>query len=759
MVAKGGLFLSTKKDETKPTQKKRNPKTSKPKTTKKTTLTNLDNVDFTFALDIGTRSVVGILGINDANCFQVVDYAQRFHKERAMRDGQIEDIEAVAQVIGEVKEELESRHSTTLQKVCIAAAGRTLITKKAFYEQDLDPSEEITPKLLHAMEYCALGIAQAEFQQQESSEKTPASFYCVGYSVNHYQLDGYQSTTILGHRGKKASVSLIAAFLPQIVVQNLYAVTNKNNLTVENLTLEPIAAMNVMVPPDIRLLNIALVDIGAGTSDIAISKNGSIIAYDMVTTAGDEITEAIMQQCLTDFETAEQIKLELCSENTKIQFTDILGIEHKESRVKILKNLSDSIEQLGNSIVQRILKVNEGSPKAIFLAGGGCQIPGLNQVISEKIDLPLAHIAIAGKQPLKHITLCTEELQSPEYITPIGIGALSSIYKGCDFFSIHLNGKKIMLLSHQEPKVLDALLLSSIKPQNLIGMSSRSLIYYVNGQRFIVKGKNSVPGELYVNGVIASIDTKIKQGDKITVKEAIDGDTPILNIQTLSTEPQFTTNITVDDLLVSIPPNFIKNGELLEPEYIVQSMDHLETMPITLKDVFTFLEHEPEPSQILTINGSVANSNSYIEQGAIICTDQSKMDIETNLMEQLESTQNPEDIPIEHPHSSSNVQPEEATADVSETPLTVPVEQTPEDQPSENSEPSAGSLGIEVCINEKWYTVYPKTGNQVFFFDLLNFVDIDPQKPKGNIVLKLNGEDAAYTAWIHNGDIAEIRWD
>ena len=78
-------------------------------------------------------------------------------------------------------------------------------------------------------------------------------------------------------------------------------------LTVENLTLEPIAAINVVVPEDIRLLNIALVDIGAGTSDIAISKDGSIIAYDMVTTAGDEITEAIMQKCLCNFENAEKI--------------------------------------------------------------------------------------------------------------------------------------------------------------------------------------------------------------------------------------------------------------------------------------------------------------------------------------------------------------------------------------------------------------------------------------------------------------------
>ena len=114
---------------------------------------------------------------------------------------------------------------------------------------------------------------------------------------------------MLGHKGKKASVELIAAFLPSLVVESLYTVTDMNGLEVASLTLEPIAAMNVIIPPEVRLINIALVDIGAGTTDIAISQQGSIVAYAMATIAGDEITEEIIQKYLVDFETAEQIKV------------------------------------------------------------------------------------------------------------------------------------------------------------------------------------------------------------------------------------------------------------------------------------------------------------------------------------------------------------------------------------------------------------------------------------------------------------------
>ena len=62
-----------------------------------------------------------------------------------------------------------------------------------------------------------------------------------------------------------------------MVREGLYAATDKTGLKVKSMTLEPIAAMNVIIPPEIRLINIALVDIGAGTSDIAIARDGAIV--------------------------------------------------------------------------------------------------------------------------------------------------------------------------------------------------------------------------------------------------------------------------------------------------------------------------------------------------------------------------------------------------------------------------------------------------------------------------------------------------
>lgn len=97
-----------------------------------------------------------------------------------------------------------------------------------------------------------------------------------------YQLNGYDINNLEGHKASKISVELIATFLPEEVVDGLYEAVEYAGLNVASLTLEPIAAMNIAIPEQYRLLNIGLVDVGAGTSDICLTKDGCIIAYGMI---------------------------------------------------------------------------------------------------------------------------------------------------------------------------------------------------------------------------------------------------------------------------------------------------------------------------------------------------------------------------------------------------------------------------------------------------------------------------------------------
>ena len=145
------------------------------------------------------------------------------------------------------------------------------------------------------------------------------------------------------------------------------------------LTLEPIAAINVLIPPTMRRLNVALVDIGAGTSDIALTDSGTVIAYGMVPIAGDEITEAISDYLLLDFPLAEEAKRKLIHHEV-ITVKDILGFETDISKEEVIEHIKPALERLADSISQEILSLNNNqSPKAVMLVGGGSQTPLLTR--------------------------------------------------------------------------------------------------------------------------------------------------------------------------------------------------------------------------------------------------------------------------------------------------------------------------------------------------------------------------------------------
>ncbi len=624
-----------------------------------------------FALDIGTRSVVGMIGSKENDTYKVLDYEQAFHKIRAMRDGQIEDIELVCRAVNQVKSALEARVGYTLERTSIAAAGRALKTSKATAQQEIPEDTPITTETIRSIEYHAISAAQENFSSELSQKEDSQSFSCVGYSVSGYWLDGYPISNLHGHKGKSVRAEIIAAFLPFTVMRSLYEVTSRCGLEVENMTLEPIAAINAIVPKDIRLLNIAIADIGAGTTDIAISKNGSIIAYDMVTTAGDEVTEALMKHYLVDFDTGERIKRSLSNPTGEISFFDILGTQYRLCAEEILEVIYPALSELCASIAKSIVKLNEGSPVAVFLIGGGSQIPGLCKILSEKLEIPENRVALGGLNPYKNIELCSDALLSPEFVTPIGIGAISLLYHGMDFFAITVNEKRIMLLDSNHITVLDALLLAGIKATSLMGVSPRPLIYYLNGEKKTERGIPAVAGELYRNGQPASIETPIQRGDALIAIPAKNGISPKIRVADLLENTKTDTEVTV-------------NGTFAESSYLIQSMD----------EVFLTTKVQSSPQ-----------------------TSEEK--------EEAPPSPSPEQDPVSE---------------------------------SAKEEKKKDDATISVCLNEKWITLSYQPKQPPCFFDLLNYSDIDPEHPQGNLLLKLNGEDASFVTVLKDGDYAQIGW-
>src|SRR5699024_7168341 len=114
-------------------------------------------------------------------------------------------------------------------------------------------------------------VQQAQLQLVKENNNQFSHYHCVGFSVLHYYLDGDRIGSLVDQIGNEATVEIIATFLPKVVIESLLAALERSGLIMEALTLEPIAAIHVLIPTSMRRLNVALIDIGAGTSDIAIS--------------------------------------------------------------------------------------------------------------------------------------------------------------------------------------------------------------------------------------------------------------------------------------------------------------------------------------------------------------------------------------------------------------------------------------------------------------------------------------------------------
>lgn len=472
--------------------------------------------DVIFALDIGTRTVVGVLAERTPQGCRVIDMVTAVHENRSMADGQIEDIESVSRDIKKVKRELEARQKIALKHACIAAAGRALKTLRASWEYKLPKDKIITAEALKATELDAVRRTCESFTKENDN----ASFYCVGHSVISRSLDGFKVQKPEGHRGERLTTDIIGAFLPAYVVESLCTAVNNAGLEVSRLTLEPIAAMSAVIPPELRLINIALCDIGAGTSDVAISRDGSVIAYGMATTAGDEITEMIMKELLVDFNTAELLKT---SSEKEISYKNILLMDCKATHEQIMKLIAPAARELAKVIASEIISANAKPPQAVFLVGGGSKLEGLAELVAEELNVDVSRIVSGRRELLRGIIAPEGMILGAEHTTPLGIAISSGEGVSYDFTTVTVNGRKLRALDTARLTVFELLSFAKIKPEEMMAPAGKTINITVSGEKITLRGEPAKPSEIIVNGEPASLNTVVTKGDEVTIIPAQKG--------------------------------------------------------------------------------------------------------------------------------------------------------------------------------------------------------------------------------------------
>lgn len=671
------------------------PKKTAPRRTKK------QQGDVIFALDIGTRTVVGVLAEKTQDGYKLIDMETQAHESRSMTDGQIEDIDAVAAVVKSVKAALERRQLIKLQRVCVAAAGRALRTLRHSCAHDVSSKRVISAADIREAELEAVRSAEEAFTEENST----TSFYCVGHSVISLELDGYKVSKPEGHRGNSLVTEVIAAFLPAYVVESLCAAVDLAGLETAGLTLEPIAAINAVVPKELRLINIVMCDIGAGTSDVAASRDGSITAYGMATIAGDEMTEALMKQLLVDFNEAERIKT---SPDPQTEYTDILFTHHTITAEQVAELIRPAEEELAHTICEEILAANGGAPQAVFLVGGGSKLPGLPELVADGLGLPAQRVAVGSREMIRGITAPKSVELGTEHATPVGIAITASEGVKYDFTTITLNGRKIRALDTRRLTAFELCSLAGIKPEQLLARSGKSLSYTADGERIVLRGTHSTPCEISLNGKECSLNSQVRKGDEVNVVPAVPGEDA---------------------------------AALLSDQYDMAGMSLL-TVTLDGRQI-TAGDH-------ILVNGTPTAQDADIENGAVLR--RIRLDTLGALLAQ-------EGLPAEGARVNGESQPPEYTLRdgdvITSAPEESPVEVSPEPEETPTEPPAQGSAedGVPIMFNGMPAVFPMEPGRQPVFLDILAAFSDDPTGLlAGSSTVMINGKLARLDEVIHPGD-------
>jgi len=674
-----------------------------------------------FGLDIGTRSVVGTVGYRQGEKFIVVAQRVKEHDTRAMLDGQIHDIQKVGETINYIKNELEAAVDEKLEGVCIAAAGRNLCTVNTHVESDIDNREVIAEDIYNLV---SAGVEKAYEEFTSSNhEDEDIKFYCVGHSVIRYYLNGNMMGNLEGHKARNIGIDLIATFLPDEVVDSLYKSVEIAGLRVDSLTLEPIAAIGLAIPERFRMLNLALIDVGAGTSDISVTNDGSILAFGMIPMAGDALTEDIAKACLVDFTEAERIKRE-SDYKDEIDYLDIMLLPQKIKSEEIRKITQKTIDIMARDAATKIKELNGGkSVSACFIVGGGGKMSGYAEAVAKELSIAPERVALRGEEVMQNIVFNEDIKKDSLLVTPIGI-CLNYYEQSNNFIFVSFNGSRIKMYDNNNLTVGDVAMQAHFPNESLFPKRGEALEFTFNGKKRMQRGTPGEAATVYVNEEEATINTTVRANDVIRVAESTKGEPGRVSLEDFD-ELNESLTVLVNGSRVRVPKFASVNGTMQSKFYEIKAGDEINILNYyTVRQIADFMDVLLDPKMNIYVNNNLSDENTYVYDNFTVNWTLETLTSERDLYENKESF---DDLA------------EDETLEVDDT------------------ETKSIVHNIIVMVNGSQVNLTGKSSYvYVDVFDAINF-NIADSKGR-SIVTKLNGREAQYMENINSGDVIEIYW-
>lgn len=392
-----------------------------------------DKPNLFLVLDIGTEFVKALACEAQGN-ITVVRGAGKIHQSLGdMQSGAVMDIGGVIENCGKAIEQATQIASGYPKEVIIGIAGELVkgVTSRNTYVRN-EPHTKIDlaelKNIIHKVQWKSFEETRSQLAYETGYNEIDIKL--VNSAIVDVRIDGYRVTNPIGFQGKEVQISIFNAFAPLIHYGALQTIAAELDLNLLTITAEPYAVARCLENENADPINAIFIDIGGGTTDIAVVRNGTLEGTKMFTLGGRAFTKRIASHLNISFNEAEEIKLAYSLSKLEKQSEKIVR-EAMESDAEVwLSGITFTLSEFHNLDLL---------PSKIFLCGGGCKLPEIKEALETKTwarELPFSRppeITVLYPKQIEAVRDATKLLNNPEDITPlalanVGLGLVNEEY-------------------------------------------------------------------------------------------------------------------------------------------------------------------------------------------------------------------------------------------------------------------------------------------------------------------------------------------
>jgi cell division protein FtsA len=376
------------------------------------------------SLDIGTEFVKAMIFRIEDGKGVVVGTGRQRQRLGDMHGGTVTDIAGVVENCSKALDRAEEMAGVVADECIIGIAGELVkgTTTTVHYER-LKPETKIDlselKNIVNKVQWKAFDATREQLAWETGYDAIDVKL--VNASIVDVKIDNYRVTNPVGFQGKDVSIGIFNAFAPMVHLGALQTVAADLGLDLISIAAEPYAVARSVGVDEAGEFNAIFIDIGGGTSDIAVVRNGGLEGTKMFAIGGRSFTRRLSQVLNVPFAKAEEIK---------IAYSGGLLEEESEKKVKEALELDSEVWLSGVELSLSEFSDIDLLPSRILLCGGGAALPEIKKALETKEwykDLPFAkkpNISFIKPQDVSNIIDNTGTIKDQQDITPMGLASL-----------------------------------------------------------------------------------------------------------------------------------------------------------------------------------------------------------------------------------------------------------------------------------------------------------------------------------------------